>query len=386
MRTLSALAWWCPSLGEGACAEALPPLLLPFVRAFGGDDVGAFEAAATLLAGPAGAWLAGAGVGRGEQLLAGRDPPLARHADSYLGGSASLVDALLSSSFGDALSPRAWCGAADAVLLHRARSRAFGPALAAALLTLRRDELLRASTPGGGAAVLSTPGGGGGVAAAPLVALALQLLRDGPHPGEEAVGPDWAAAGLGLGAAPTYRPLPAVLPWRKMAQAENGERAAAAAAARGAPRPGGGGGGGVEGAGGGGAEGGGAAAGAAAGGGDRVAGGSPGGGGGGARAARRVGGGSALGGTHPRSRTPRALGTGLSDDSDDDERRAPRGRRAGRGGAPARSVSAASDECAGALERRIERSRGELDAAREAATRLAERAAALVVRAQLAVG
>ena len=45
-RTCSALAWWSPVFAE---CEGLPALALPFVRAFAADDVGAFEALATVL-------------------------------------------------------------------------------------------------------------------------------------------------------------------------------------------------------------------------------------------------------------------------------------------------------------------------------------------------
>jgi hypothetical protein len=45
-RTCSALAWWSPVFAE---SEGLPALVLPFVRAFAADDVGAFEALATVL-------------------------------------------------------------------------------------------------------------------------------------------------------------------------------------------------------------------------------------------------------------------------------------------------------------------------------------------------
>jgi hypothetical protein len=44
-RTCSALAWWSPVFAE---CEALPAMAFPFVSLFGPDDVGAFEATASI--------------------------------------------------------------------------------------------------------------------------------------------------------------------------------------------------------------------------------------------------------------------------------------------------------------------------------------------------
>jgi hypothetical protein len=45
-RLLSCLAHWCPLLGQ---LRELPTTLFPLMDAFGGDDLGAFEACATVL-------------------------------------------------------------------------------------------------------------------------------------------------------------------------------------------------------------------------------------------------------------------------------------------------------------------------------------------------
>jgi hypothetical protein len=52
-RTCSALAWWCPVFGE---AEHLPAMAFPFVKLFAADDVGAFEALASVFLNVAPGW------------------------------------------------------------------------------------------------------------------------------------------------------------------------------------------------------------------------------------------------------------------------------------------------------------------------------------------
>ena len=54
-RTCSALAWWAPVFAE---AEGLPAMALPFVRLFGADDVGAFEALAAVFLNLTPGWFA----------------------------------------------------------------------------------------------------------------------------------------------------------------------------------------------------------------------------------------------------------------------------------------------------------------------------------------